>query len=654
MFTRMKKRVFCIAIMLVLTAFVGMAVNVSADDLPPVADADGPYVADECAIITFDASGSSDPDGDSLQYRWMFEEGMWTDWSSNPTATYQWMDDYIGSVTVEVSDGNLIDSDITTVTVINNPPFIEEVIQNPLDVYVDEEVSLDVTFFDGYGRIASGDTYNAIIDWADGSASQCVLGIYEFNFMEAHVYTEAGVYSVIITITDDNGGQVSEIWEIVINEKLVEAGPDGTIDEGSPFISAGFLADDSGTYTAQVDYGDGIGIQELLLNPGNTFDLLHIYCDNGVYTILVTVFNEGVVWGSDSVIVIVNNVAPTIESMSGLPADPLQLGLPMELNGEFSDPGCLDTHVATIDWGDGETTSIDVPFATYSVVGDHLYAVPGTYLITLTVTDDDGGSDIKVLEYSVVDVESVDAGPDGFINEGDMFTSAGFFTSSGMGLYTATVDYGDGAGSQPLSLSSEYLFDLNHQYLEDGIYTVIVNIFKDGSAFISDNALVTVYNVAPIITSLSKSPTNPVHLGVKINLVGEFTDPGVLDSHIAVIQWGDGKTTTMNLLAGVYQISGNHTYASAGGYTINLTVTDDDGGSDSESISVVIYKSCCGFHPGCGWLKFEFGSKCKRGHNSYCDNIEFQFHLVHLNVHSQIYKWLSGIGTKVTCKGVGH
>ena len=37
-----------------------------------------------------------------------------------------------------------------------------------------------------------------------------------------------------------------------------------------------------GTYTAQVDYGDGTEVQELLLNPGNTFDLQHQYCDNGI------------------------------------------------------------------------------------------------------------------------------------------------------------------------------------------------------------------------------------------------------------------------------------------------------------------------------------------------------------------------------------
>jgi len=281
-------------------------------------------------------------------------------------------------------------------------------IEGPTEVDVGAEFLLLVNFFDGLpdprGMIASLDTYTATFSWGDGSTTEFSLGVNEFDFSGTHVYTEAGVYQIIITILDDNGGEASAIWEINVDGDLalVEAGPDGIIDEGSMFISAGFLADDSGTYTAQVDYGDETGAQELLLNPGNTFDLQHLYCENGIYTILVTVFNEGEEWGSDNAIVTVNNVAPTIESMSGPSADPMQLGLPIQLNGEFSDPGCLDTHVATIDWGDGDTTTINVPFGTYTVTGNHIYTSAGVYLITLTVTDDDGGSDSMTLEYYVV------------------------------------------------------------------------------------------------------------------------------------------------------------------------------------------------------------------------------------------------------------
>ncbi len=406
MFIQKRKRAVGIGIMLVLTAFATMTANVSATGEPPIAEAGGPYTGEECNSMLLDASGSNDPEGDPLTYRWNIG-GSWYDNANNPFLEWTWLDDYSGIVTVEVSDGDLTALDTAEVTVLNVPPVILNV-TGPTEVDVGTEMSLLVNFFDGLpdprGMIASLDTYTATFSWGDGSSTEFSLGVNEFDFSGNHAYTEAGVYQIIITIVDDNGGEASAIWEITVDGDLalVEAGPDGIIDEGSMFISAGFLADDSGTYIAMVDYGDETGAQELLLNPGNAFDLQHHYCENGIYTILVTVFNEGEEWGSDSATVTVSNVPPTIESLTGPPMDPVQLGNPITVTGLFFDPGCLDTHVATIDWGDGQTTSIDVPFGTYVVAGSHTYASAGVYQITLTVTDDDGGSDSETLQYYVV------------------------------------------------------------------------------------------------------------------------------------------------------------------------------------------------------------------------------------------------------------
>ena len=66
-------------------------------------------------------------------------------------------------------------------------------------------------------------------------------------------------------------------------------------------------------------------------------------------------------------------------------------------------------------------------------------------------------------------------------------------------------------------------------------------------------------------------------------------DPGTLDTHQIVINWGDGSSDTQNLLAGVLAFSGTHSYkdngrplepgeAGTGPYTVIVTATDDDGG----------------------------------------------------------------------------
>ena len=107
-------------------------------------------------------------------------------------------------------------------------------------------------------------------------------------------------------------------------------------------------------------------------------------------------------------------------------------------------------------------------------------------------------------------------------------------------------------------------------------------------------------------------------------------------------------------------------------YQITLTVTDDDGGSDSETLQyyVVIYDPSAGFVTGGGWIiaqpgsypadptltgkaTFGFVSKYKKGQNQPEGNTEFQFHAAGMNFHSHTYEWLVVAGSKAMYKGVG-
>lgn len=95
-------------------------------NLPPVADAGGPYTGNEGATVVLDASKSSDPDGDALQYRWSFtDNGTWdTAWSSSPTASVTYTDEFAGQVRVEVTDGHTLANATASVTIANVPPTI--------------------------------------------------------------------------------------------------------------------------------------------------------------------------------------------------------------------------------------------------------------------------------------------------------------------------------------------------------------------------------------------------------------------------------------------------------------------------------------------------------------------------------------------------
>lgn len=769
MFLRKENRAIGIGIMLVLTTFVSMAANVSAQNEPPVAKAGGPYISYECHEILLNASGSYDPEGAPLTYRW-YINGTWIDNHNYPLLNWIWLDDYNDSVTLEVSNGVLNATDTAWVTILNVPPVITNV-SGPTDIAFGTEADFFVQFYDGFldplrGLMASLDTYIANFSWGDDSWDVYPLGVTEFNISDSHMYDAPGIYHIIISITDDNGGIAT--WDEYLNVEgtlpQVEAGPNATIDEGMTFQSNGyFIKTEDGMYTATVNYGDGSGSQPLSLNADYTFNLSHQYLDNGLYTVDVAILKDGTSYVSDSAFVTVVNVPPTIISLSG-PVDPVLLGVPIDLLGAFIDPGILDGHVANISWGDGLSTTMDLPAGEYQVNGSHTYESAGVYTIILTVTDDDGGSDSKSIEVTMMEAEvfTVDAGPDGVIDEGSLFVSAGSFVSSVGGVFTGMVDYGDGSGSQPLALNPDYTFGLSHQYVKNGVYTIVVTIFKEGGTNASDSALVTVNNVPPIatlmnngpkdegspvmiaftnqydpgvldtfsysfdwnndgvyeisnqasasmshtwydegmytvkgkiqdddggfteyitvvtvmnvpptITSLS-GPVDPVLLGNPISFSGVFTDPGTLDGHVALINWGDGKTTTVDLPAGIYQLSKSHIYGNVGVYTIMLTVTDDDGGFDTKSIDsyIVIYNPNCGFITGGGWLisppgsypanptlsgrvNFGFVSKYLKGQVVPEGNTEFQFQQANINFHSEVYEWLIIAGAKATYLGEG-
>ena len=116
--------------------------------------------------------------------------------------------------------------------------------------------------------------------------------------------------------------------------------------------------------------------------------------------------------GFATAVVTVRNVAPDISQFAIRDGAGNQLnvnvpfaltGLPLTLGANFADPGVLDHQTASINWGDG-TTDGNTAFASFdqafgdavgSLTARHTYGIAGTYAISLTVSDDDGGADAE-------------------------------------------------------------------------------------------------------------------------------------------------------------------------------------------------------------------------------------------------------------------
>jgi len=105
---------------------------------------------------------------------------------------------------------------------------------------------------------------------------------------------------------------------------------------------------------------------------------------------------------------------------------------------------------------------------------------------------------------------------------------------------------------------------------------------------------VTVGNLPPSVTVDPHTATVAEGQTFTLNQV-TFLDPGVLDTHTATIDWGDGTVEDgvvvepTGTLPGT--ISGSHVYTNSGTFTVAVRVTDDDGAWATSSTEVTVYRN---------------------------------------------------------------
>ncbi|CAL9619582.1 hypothetical protein SUDANB38_05848 [Streptomyces sp. enrichment culture] len=303
---------------------------------------------------------------------------------------------------------------------------------------------------------------------------------------------------------------------------------------------------------------------------------------------------------------------------------------------------------------------------TYQV--KHVGAPCGPLDVNSSVAYHDDENAAVVFPPVVVTVTCVppvaDAGPDKSVAEGSSVALDGSGSHDADGIVTSYAWGGADAGVGTLSNADAPVATYNG--LDDGADTVSLTVTDDNGLVDDDSATVTVQNVAPSLT-LTSCPVDPAAVNTDVSFTGTFTDPGTLDTHEMTVDWGDGTTTTPV----TSPVGATHQYAAAGIYDIAVTVTDDDGGSDTETCGfVVVYDPEGGFVTGGGWItspagaypadpsatgraNFGFVSKYKNGATEPSGSTEFQFKAGAMNFHSGDHQWLVVAGDKAIFKGTG-
>ncbi|MCJ2564172.1 MAG: PKD domain-containing protein, partial [Candidatus Thermoplasmatota archaeon] len=414
---------------------------------PPEATAGGPYIGYEGSPIVLDGSGSSDPDGDPIEYRWDLDgDGIWdTSYSSSPTYTHTWDDDWTGTVILEVTDGEETDGDSASVTIFNVAPTPEWTSRSSDGTMLSppypegKEILFEATVSDP----GIYDTFTYEWDLGDGTI------LLDAGPSVTHTYGDDDIYIVVLTVTDDDGGVgIDDTPPLdTTNENPVASidMPFCIFSEGTYLCEAIGQFTDPGwldTHSAVWEYGDGTYETAVLTGENDPPDATgmnitsHTYGDNGVYTITFTVLDDDGGVGTASAEVQVQNLPPSLDMIA---PSSVNEGEDFVLGVTATDPGSDDL-IISIDWGDGTSETEThynngigpdppnsgegvYPFTVYSNL-THTYGDNGGFTIQVTVEDDDGGSVQEIVTADILNLppEIVLLAVPLFANEGEEFT----------------------------------------------------------------------------------------------------------------------------------------------------------------------------------------------------------------------------------------
>ena len=277
----------------------------------------------------------------------------------------------------------------------------------------------------------------------------------------------------------------------------------------------------------------------------------------------------------------------------------------------------LDGILVAYDWDFGDGS----PPAT-GPTPTHAYGDDGTYVVTLTVTDDRAGQGMATAVVDVVNAPPaasfslLPSGP-----EGSPLSFEFRATDPGTDDLTLTWDFGDGTPGitatrynnepantpdpmpSPLGVFPFIADDTQaHSYGDNGVYRARVTVTDDdgGSTIVEGD--ITVGNAAPTI--ILSTSTATVREGTALTLTADVSDPGSDDVTVDW-DWGEGSHDTAmeyNDPVGLsdppkspwgtfpfaFTAAASHAYGDDAALTATLTATDDDGGSVTVSVSVLV------------------------------------------------------------------
>lgn len=368
-------------------------VNITVLDItPPEANAGSDDTINEDTLYIFDGTLSSDNSGVIAFYNWSFGDGSYANGTeTQPSHTYDQPGVYAVILNVTDSAGNW-KTDTIQITVMDITPPVADAGQ---DVDVDEDTQ---HIFDGSNSFDNVGiaTYAWDIDASDG------LNWISPNYSgvsPSHTYTDPGTYIATLNVTDSEGYWSIDtvvITVLDITPPTAKAGPDDSVNNGTAYPFYGHLSTDNSGSIAFYNWSFGDGTYANGTEPRP----VHTFTSPGFYIVILTITDDADNSATDTLNITVIDISEP-DADAGLD-DTISEDTPYTLDGSNSyDDVDIVSYAWDIDKGDG----IDWDNPDYIGISPvHIYETPGTYIVTLNVTDAQGNWNINEVVITVSDI----------------------------------------------------------------------------------------------------------------------------------------------------------------------------------------------------------------------------------------------------------
>lgn len=324
----------------------------------------------------FKAGESSSPNGEIEQYEWDFGDGSQI--QKNRTVAHTFETEGTFEILLKVTDEKGEEGEATLSITVGAPKGTPKaVISTTPSSGDDSSLEGSVPFQVVFDASGSTDSDDNIVDYEwdfenDGNVDTAGKTV---NYS----YNEEGTYTVKLMVTDADGNIGTDTVIIKVSAQGIIAILDANKVEGSAPLTVKFDASGSTYEDGQItsykwDFGDGTKEK---FGPA---EITHRYDSIGTYTASVTIIGADNVQSTSSILITVREVALSACFSSVFTSGKAPLATTF-------DPSCSSGTIIGYFWdfGDGETST--------SIKPNHTYSDPGTYTVTLEISDSDNTVD---------------------------------------------------------------------------------------------------------------------------------------------------------------------------------------------------------------------------------------------------------------------